>query len=240
MLFNEERIGNFTSSEIYRLVGKGVKKDSLSKPALTYIEEKRMERRLGRPLGTESNARQLRWGQAMEPYANMLNGKDVIYSSSDTHVHPFYSFWSGSRDYQRGENTVGDYKCPYTLKSFVQLIQPLYDGLDGIDAMNWIRTNHMDGEKYYWQLVSNGCIGDFTHAELCVFMPYKDQLDDIKEDIEGIPEYDFMRWAIEGELPYLIEGGEFQNINTIRFEIPQEDKDLLESKVKQAGELLLK
>lgn len=263
ILSNVIRIGNFSSSEITRLKGNGTRKMTaeekaelkkvdpksrkqtiecssvLSKPALTYIEEKRMERRLGRPLGLESNARTLKWGHALEPYANAKNG-NVIYSSNETHVHSNYDFWVGSRDYQRGLDTVGEYKCPFTLKSFIQLVQPLYDGLEGMDAINWIRENHPDGEKYYDQIVSNACIGGFKYGELAVYMPYKNDLEQMKKDFEGDGTMYWFCWATDEELPYLIEGGEFKDFNVIRFEIPQEDKELLELKVKQAGELLLK
>lgn len=61
VLKNTLRHGNFTSSEIVALTTKGKAKDSFGKPALTYIEEKNMERRLGRSITTESNAKPLVW-----------------------------------------------------------------------------------------------------------------------------------------------------------------------------------
>ena len=67
---NINRIGRFTSSEIHNLLSVNVKKDGFGKPALTYINEKAMERRLGRSIDTESNARPLTWGKAVEKYVH--------------------------------------------------------------------------------------------------------------------------------------------------------------------------
>ena len=54
---NEVRIGRFTSSKIAALISVGKDKVSFGKPALTYIEEKNFERKLGRSLTSETTAR---------------------------------------------------------------------------------------------------------------------------------------------------------------------------------------
>ena len=43
MVNNLERIGRFTSSNIWKLTTQNAKKDGFGAPALTYIEEKRAE-----------------------------------------------------------------------------------------------------------------------------------------------------------------------------------------------------
>jgi len=68
MIHNELRIGNFTSSNIYKLLAKDRSGKGFGKPALTYIEEKNMERILGRSLATESDARPLQWGKLCERF----------------------------------------------------------------------------------------------------------------------------------------------------------------------------
>lgn len=65
---NDLRFGRFTSSEVYKLMSSGKAKGSFGKPALTYIEEKNMERRLGRGLNVEQNARPMTWGSLLEGY----------------------------------------------------------------------------------------------------------------------------------------------------------------------------
>ena len=62
------RIGNFTSSEIFNLMANGKKEGELGAPALTYIKECNMERRLGRQLENDQNARPTSWGNLCEGY----------------------------------------------------------------------------------------------------------------------------------------------------------------------------
>jgi len=242
---NMLRVGNFTSSEIVSLVSCGKTKDSFGKPFYTYIEEKNFERDLGRSLDDEVNSRPLLWGKLLEKRAFDILPTSYSLSSQETIAHPLYSNWVGSRDglNKAGETAVIDIKCPFTLKSFCQLVKPLYDGLLGIEAINWIRENHKDGEKYYWQLVSNAIISQVNFAELIVYMPYKSESLAISEMIDDLPidelsNYYFIKMARENDLPFLIEGRKYKNINIIRFEVPKEDKLFLTNRVIEASKLL--
>lgn len=260
MLNNINRIGNFTSSKIVALTSWGsrpmteeelieYKKENPKsqkktikcwpgEAALTYIEERNMERRLGCSLETESNARSLSWGSLCEKVADEMNGISYTFCSNQTQVHPEISCWSGSPDYLN-EDTVGDYKCPTSRKSFIQLVQPLYDGLTGLAAMNKVRETHPEGETYYWQLVSNAIIFNKRYAELSPFMPYKSQLPDIQMLADGIPNCYWIANALAEELPYLPDGGYYKNFNKIRFEVPEEDKIYLIALVIQSSERLI-
>jgi hypothetical protein len=261
MIQNQNRVGNFTSSKIVALLSMGSremteeelaahkkefpksrKKNIESWPgkaALTYIEEKKMERRLGRSLGTEINARALSWGSLVENRVFDLLGLEYSLTNKTTLVHPVFPYWSGSPDAEK-KNTVPDFKCPLTLKSFCQLVDPLYRGLTGIEAINAVRDEHEDGETYYWQIVSNACIKGYEFGELIVYMPYLDELLEIKEmarrDQSG--KYKWIDYAEFVELPYLLRNGYYQNLNKIRFEIPNTDKELLTQRVQEAGKLL--
>lgn len=250
MINNILRHGNFTSSGISALLTTGKQTQGFGVGAITYISEKRMERMLGRALDKEENARSLTWGKTLESYVFSLLGLDYTLTSDETKAHPEIEYWAGSVDGMReGEQRAAiDIKCPVTLKSFCQLVMPLYCGMSGIDAMNAIRfgfdidgvsyEKHKDGEKYYWQLVSNACINGVDFAELIIYCPYQSELPAIRSHCETNPKA-YWIWASEDEeLPYLPNDGKFQNVNVIRFEIPQEDKDLLKSKVIKAGELL--
>lgn len=235
---NVQRVGNFTSSEIVALTKEGKKSGTWGAPALTYIEEKNFERRLGRAIDTESNARPLSWGKCVESFAFGHLGLEYSLCSTETIVHPEYDFWSGSPD-GVSEDAVIDLKCPITLKSFCQLVQPLYEGLDGMEAMNMIRAEHKDGDKFYWQLVSNAALSGKRFAELIIFCPYQSEINEIKQHADGKPNYYWIWAADESELPFLPNGGYYKNINKIKFEVSDYDKELLINKVKEAGEMLI-
>lgn len=240
MINNQHRIGNFTSSEIVALTKKGKDRKSFGAPALTYIEECKMERRLGRSLSTEVDARATSWGSLVESRVFDLLGLEYRLCSKETLVHPDFPFWAGSPDGDK-TNTVPDFKCPLTLKSFCQLVDPIYEGFEGIDAMARIREEHKDGEKYYWQIVSNSCIKGYEFGELIVYMPYLEELLEIKEMArrDGSGKYKWIDYADINELPYLLPGGYYRNLNVIRFEIPKADKKVLTETVVVAGKLLI-
>lgn len=206
--------------------------------AMTYIQEKKFERNLGRSLTEEINAKPVLWGKHLEGLVFELLSTAYRLTSKDTITHPDIAFWAGSPDGETSD-AVMDIKCPITLKSFCQLVQPLYDGLAGMDAINKIRDTHKDGDKYYWQLVSNAILTKKKFAELIVYCPYKSELETIRATAEGDKRLYWIWAATDDELPYLIEGGYYKNINIIRFEVPEEDKELLTSRVIESGKLLI-
>ena len=253
---NQLRNGNFTSSENVALVSVDTSGKRPGKPFWTYIEETNMERRLGRSLTDELTARAVLWGKLLERRAFELLGTDYKLCSQETIPHPDIDCWAGSPDADRfnnedpSQNAVIDFKCPITLKSFCQLVQPFYDGLRGMDYFNAIRSGytdnngnkhekHKDGEKFYWQLVSNACITNRNFIELIVYLPYQSELSAIRELCEGNKDYYSIYFANEDELPFLIDGGYYKNINVMRAEIPQADKDLLTERVLLGREYLI-
>lgn len=269
---NHRRIGRFTSSEIVALIGLGSRdmtdeelkahkaafpkskktkiEHGFSDAAWTYIEEKNMERRLGVSLDDEGFARALVWGRHLEQFAFDFTTTSYQLVSDETIVHPMFDTWCGTPDVFK-DDTVGDIKCPLTKKSFCQLVDPIYDGLTGIEVMNAIRKGyisrsgvprkgHKDGEKFYWQLVSNACLTSKEYAELIVFMPYESQIQEIRESAQnGQSDHYWIAMAKDGELPFLPERGFYSNINTIRFRVPDEDKKLLQSRVESASKFLV-
>ena len=250
---NEIRIGNPTSSEIVALTTLDRSGKNPGKPFFTYVEEKNMERRLGRSLDSESNARPLVWGKLLEGRVFDLLGTEYSLNSDETLSHPEIDYWKGSPDgfkYAR-KKTVYDIKAPLTLKSFCQLVQPLYDGLTGMEAMNAIRNGyvddnrlshapHKDGEKYFKQLISNACITDSDFAELIVYAPYESEIPEIKLLADGVDNCMWIQFAGENDLPFLKDDGYYKNLNIIRFEVPQKDKDFLTERVRLAGTMLIK
>lgn len=223
----------------------GKAKGTIGKPFYTYIEECIMEKRIGLPLENENNSKSCVWGHLGERYVMSkpeFLGIEYSQRPDEPLRHPKIDFWVGTPDFTK-ENTVADLKCPWTRKSFCQLVQPLYDGLTGLDAMNKIRDTHKDGDTYYYQLVSNAILTNAQFAELCVFMPYKHELDDLRQLAQQAEGSDLKRFyglamSDDEELPYLIEGVYYKNFNRLRFEVPQSDKELLTQRVIEAGKLL--
>lgn len=222
------RTGNFTSSEIGALMKAGKEKGSFGAAALTYIEEKNMERRLGRQLKEDTDSKPTDWGLCCEGYVFGLLGLEYSTISKTAIVHPDFDFWAGTPDsicYGQ-ENTVVDIKCPFTLKSFCQLVDGWNDG-----GITGLRANHKDGDKFYWQLVSNACLTGCNYGELIVFCPYENELGAINK--AAYP------WMVYNELPFLIEGGYYKNLNKFRFPIPEADKIALHNRVVEAGKMLV-
>lgn len=227
------RVGNFTSSEIGLLMKEGKQKGSFGVPALTYIEQKNIERRLGRSLESESNARPLVWGKVMERRVFDLLGLEYSLCSEETLKHPDFDFWYGSPDGMKHEEpkAVIDIKCPHTLLSFVQLVE--------CKTVDELVNNHKDGEKYFWQLVSNAILTDSDHAELIVYAPYQSELMEIREYAAGKKDAMWIATAQDSELPYLPDGGHYKNINILRFAVPAEVKKMLTDRVVEASKLLV-
>jgi hypothetical protein len=238
LIGDDPRAGNFTSSEIVRLTANGKEKGSFGVPFYSYIEEKKMERRLNRSLTEDIFAKPLSWGNLCEGYVFKLLGPDYKPCSKTVIHHPTIECWKGTPDAQTTE-TVIDVKCPQTLKSFCILVDSWKKG-----GINLVRKNHNDGDKYYWQLVSNAILTKSKYAELVVFAPYQSELDAIREmaqNFDGNHQSRFM-WiasASDDELPFVIEGGYYKNLYTMRFEVPTEDKLFLHSRVESAREFLL-
>jgi hypothetical protein len=238
---NELRWGNFTSSKISALMSNGKATGSLGKPATTYIAEKKMERRLGRSLTTENNAKPLVWGRTLETIPFSKLGMEYQIISQETIQHPDIKFWTGSPDakkHSQPKAAVCDFKAPITLKSFCELVDPLYEGLTGTELITAVRDRHEHGDMYYWQLVSNAILTGVDVGELIVYVPYYSEIPNIKQICEGNPNAYWIWTAAIEELTWIPDEGYYKDVNVISFPIPQEDKDALTERVLTAGKIL--
>lgn len=233
-MLSNTRVGRFTSSEIYRLMAKGVG-GRPSKITLSYIEEKRMELRLGRSLNSDVSARSTTWGTLLEKMvASKLDPLKYRYCSSETIVHPNIGAWAGTPDFLT-VNAVVDAKCPFTMKSFCQLAD--------ISIAADVEKFRSEKPEYYWQLVSNSVLADKKRAELIVYCPYIDELEAIRELFSDIDEseqnkFAWIFFAGDADLPYVLSGGYYQNMYSFEFEVPEIDREDLISAVVEASKQL--
>lgn len=240
---NKSRNGNFTSSEIVALTTNGRAKDSFGAPFYTYVKEKNMERRLGRSINNEVTARPLSWGKLVEERVLDMLGINYRSCSQETIPHPEIPFWWGSPDGEKFEGEKSDaaidIKCPQTLKSFCTMVDSFENG-----GILQFRNDHKDGEKYYWQIVSNAILLGVDWGELIVYVPYEDELDEIRalagqKDGSEIHKYYWIAMGLDGELPSIPRDGYYKNLNTFRFVIPKADKEFLTNRVLAAGKDLV-
>lgn len=232
-LNNELHFGNFSSSEIVRLCGS-------KKVRETYIKEKNIERRLGRVLKKDFTSEATSWGHLMEYWGFGLLDTSYSLISLKTLRHDKVKSWVGTPDAINNPDpkAVCDIKG-LQLKNFCEMVDAWHKG--GIAK---IREDCEDGEKYYYQIVSGGCLTGCKYGELILVCPYLSQLDDVRaaaSRYDGPDPGRFARFPFKSddELPYLPDGGHYKNINVFRFEIPSADKCFLYDRVVEASKELI-
>lgn len=230
------RAGRFTSSEMHKLTSNGRAAGSIGAPFHTYVDEKRMERRLGRSLDTNAYSRSMAWGLLIEEFV-FLKKLDFTYKlvSSETLIHPEYDFWAGTPDVINSD-FEGEIKC-YEPKNFCGYAASIETGDVAV-----IRKNH---KKEYWQLVSNACILGVDFAEIILFMPYQKDLEEIREfasNYDGVDQwkYRFIYESEDSDLPHVPNESTFKDLYKFKFEVPMEDKAFLRHRVIKAEEELKK
>lgn len=235
------RIGNITSSNIWKLTKTAKDKVNFGAPALEYIKELNFERKIQRSIEKDTDAKPLTWGKCLEKVAFDALGIEYKLHSNDTIQHPTLKDWLGTPDATKGEKsgkTVAELKCPFTMKSYCNAITST-----DVDVF---QEEHKDGEKYYWQTVSNGILSGSRFGEIIFFMPYARDMDEIKDHSVRMPyskdknEYAWIFHTPIEELPYLPDGCGVPNLHKITFEIPKADIDFLTERVERASGLLLK
>lgn len=227
--------GNFNSSSIWKLTKLARNKKDFGTQALSYIQEKKYERRLGRYLSSDVSARPLDWGNVCESLAfDRISMGWTLTSQDGYRKHPQIECWTGIKDITK-DFEIGDIKCPYTLNSFCQLYEALEikDDAEMIEALKGLQ----DGYKYYWQLVSGAILDGVQRATLAIFCPYKSELKEVREKAtaDGVT---WLNYMTDEQLPYLIEGEGYENVFERSFEIPKEEIEFLTNQVRKAEQLL--
>jgi hypothetical protein len=259
-----KRYGKFTSSKIAALVKQGkvkmtaeelsafkiqnpkslikTKPGGFQAPGLTYIQEKQIEQRLGSTLEGEAYSRAMAWGNFMERIVqHNLIKQDLGYKlcSDSTKVHDSKEFidWSGTSDveYYKGSKLVriAEIKC-YQKKKFA-----LYTDCILKQDIEALKT---DFPYEYWQIVSNCILNKVTTGEAISFMPFESEAEFIKNEASLYEGSDMWKYRFIFEeditnLPFLKDGGYYNNINQFIFDVPKEDIKHLTSQVKEAIKL---
>lgn len=246
---NEERIGAFTSSEIYKLIPLGsvpmsaeeLRKHKLANPSsrkknkdagfdkkgLTYIEEKKLETRLGRSISTDVYTQSMQWGKTLEKYVFSLINMSYVLTADETDPHPTIKGWAGSKDLIVPGKKVSDIKC-YQPKKFAQYTEALMK-----EDVEYLKENF---PQEYWQLVSNAIINKVPNAEAITFCPFESELKDLREFVANLDTDEewknrFIVESPDASLAFIKDNCYYQNLNIFEFVVPQADKDLLEERV---------
>lgn len=235
MTENINRIGNFTSSEIYKLMTKSRDGKGIGAPGFTYIEEKRIERKLGRSISMDVSNRSMIWGKFMEARVFDLLPFGYELCSTKTVLHPNIPEWAGTPDLIFHGQKVADIKC-FEPKNFAQFADVLMDKDPELFKSEY--------PKEYWQLVSNAIIAGVDKAESILYMPYLSELEAIREmaemyDGEDQWQYMFIANSPASQLPYLPDGGYYKNLICFDFTVPISDIEELHDRVRAAVKILL-
>ena len=215
---------------------------------MTYIKEKSYEVRLGQNLDSNQSSKATSWGNVVEAYAYSKIKSDDLeptarIASDKRRKHPSL-MWTGASDFEN-DTLVGDIKCPFTRKSFCEQV----------DIYEEVRNGNIEAFKaakpeYYWQLVSNCILANKDFAMAVVYCPKEDDVLEILS--ESNLEYDAnhseslnqakekVKWLTLEETPYLKNDCAYSDINSVKFKIPQDDKDFLTERVELAQKELFK
>lgn len=243
MVETVERIGRFTSSQIWKLTTLAKNGIDFGAPALTYIEEKRAERSLGRSVDLGKGNQSTVWGNVMEYYCDKFHlGLEYKMASKQTDVNPKYPFHSGTKDFTR-EEVAGDIKC-FEPKKFYELTMSLIKLNEELITLEEFKKEE---KEVYWQVVSNCVILGKPKGEIISYCPTENQLMEIRAEIEDTNVLEKLgidpwraRFIFEEpihKLPY-VKNPNFPNFTNYVFDIPTEDIIFLTKCIRNAEKLL--
>ena len=239
MIENKERIGNFTSSQIYNLCA--VNKDgNYSSAYYTYISKKMRERKLKRSLDMGKYGASMAWGKFLEKRVNDNLPMNYQMLHKSTKMHPKFNYVSGSVDFLVPGVKVAELKC-YEPDKFSSYVSAL--------LTNDLQQIKSEFPQEYWQMVSNSQIHKTPKMEAIVYMPYESEMEEIRQladDPEYLNSIGMMPWEVRfitekpiSQLAVLPDDSDFKNLNIFEFDVPTEDVIFLNKNIINAGKLLL-
>lgn len=225
------RTGRATSGQIYR-IAKNFKNGKFLKPAITYIDEKKMERKLKRSLDGGADSQAIRWGNYMEHRLFQKLGLEWSMTSKTTLLHPkeqFAPYWAGTPDLMSSKK-CGEIKC-FQLKHFCLIVDVFNRFKSGeITEAETIEILKVQEPEIYWQTVSNAMLMNVSIGEMIIYAPCESEMDEIREELSD-PElldepwkYRFIVESDNADLAVIPDDCDYDPINTFEFKIPMEDK----------------
>jgi hypothetical protein len=161
------RLGMFTASSIYKLLGKGRGADKpFSDTALTYIEEKLAEIITGEHQEQFTN-KAMAWGNEHEYDAAQWlkqNYFEFEYYGKLNFVFNEYNEYSGASPDGLSNDCVVELKCPFNSSNHIGfLIASVSD-----DAASWVKSNY---PEYYAQVQFNMMCAKLDKSVLASYDP---------------------------------------------------------------------
>ena len=235
------RVARFTSSDISVLMVNGNGPYGFGAGAITYINQKAMELEFGRGLSLPVNKWQMHWGKLWEVWVHWQLGNEYELVIDKTTIHPKYSFWSGSQDFN--VSTLGG--CIAELKCYQMENHYKYTKCLQKQNVSLFKEKFADE---YWQIVSNSCIHNTKYGEAIAFLPTEENLIEMRQLID---ETDYLEKHIKDDpfkyrfvvdrdlwdLPFIPSHSDFASMTKFRFEVPMDDKIALIKRVIDANKL---
>lgn len=181
----EARLGRFTSSEIYKLMGTPKSKtETLTDTAKTFVYEKLAELLTGKP--SEIFGPALDWGIEHEPMAREWYERTTGNQVYDADFVPFGRYSGGSPDGYVGEHGIVEFKCPF----------------NSVNHVKYLTATSPDDlpTEYYWQIQANLMFTGRGWAHFVSFDPRMKRKENglFIMQIEAIkPEHELIREKIE-------------------------------------------
>jgi hypothetical protein len=237
------RVARLTSSHasVFMVSGKG--EYGFGTGAITYINDKKKELDYGRGISLPVYKKEILWGKVWEVWVHWQLGPEYKLIIDLTTVHPKYSFWSGSEDFQVEVEggCISELKC-YQMSNH-------YDYVKCLETKD-VDVFKKDYASEYWQIVSNSCIHGTKYGEAIAFLPTEenliemrrllDETDYIEKNIKDDPfKYAFIFNEDLWNLAFIPKHSDFPSMVKFRFEVPVKDKIELTGKMIKAGKLLL-
>ena len=232
------RVARITSSKVSLLLVDGRQEMGFGAGAITYLNNKKKELEFGRGLELPVNKWEMLWGKMLEPYLYwQLDSKEYEIVVDQTTIHPKYSQWSGSQDFNILKDSVkigiSELKC-YQMSNY-------YDYVKVLEQQD-VSVFKKEYPAEYWQIISNCIIHGVNIGEAIAFMPTEAQLLEVRDLLENT---DYIEKQLKDDawkyrqfyekdlydLPFIPEHSDFPNMVKFRFEIPIDDVILLTKKV---------
>lgn len=237
------RVARLTSSNASLFMVNGNGENGFGAGALTYIDNKKKELEYGRGITLPVYKDDILWGKLWEVWVHWQLGTEYELIIDQTTIHPKYSFWSGSQDF----NIKIEGKGISELKS--------YQMSNHFDYVRCLQQKSIEifRKKYaveYWQIVSNCCINSAKYGEAISFLPTEENLIEMRDMLENS---DYVEKHLKDDpnkykrfwdkdlydLAFIPKHSSFPSMEKFRFEVPIEDKIALTGRMIKAGKLLL-